>query len=140
MKDVVAQKWTLSVPCQPHGFDINPQTNQALLGCSNTKTPMTVLWDLKAGKIITTFNQIGAGDMVIYSPKANLFFFAAHNFPPGAAIGVFSGSQVRWIANIPTARGSHSVAYDETNHVIYTGNQQEGMGGLLAFWLPEIPK
>lgn len=140
VKDVVAQKWSLSVPCQPHGFAINPQTNQALLGCGNAKAPMTVLWDVKAGKVITTFNQIGAGDMLIYSPKENLFFFAAGNFPPGAGIGVFSGSPVRWIANIPTARGSHSVTYDETNHVIYTGNQQEKMGGLMAFWLPTVPK
>lgn len=140
VKDVLVQKWPVGVPCEPHGMAINPKTNQALLGCGNAKPPMTVLWDVKAGKVTTTFNQLGGGDMAIYSAKANLFFFAAHKFPPGAVIGIFTGSPVRWVGNIPTARGSHSVAYDETNHVIYTGNQQERMGGLMSFWLPAIPR
>ncbi len=140
VSDVLVKKWDVGVPCKPHGIAINPATNQALLGCGNAKAPMTVLWDIKAGKVITTFNQLGGGDMAIYSAKANLFFFAAHNFPPGAVIGIFTGSPVRWVGNIPTARGSHSVAYDETNHVIYTGNQQEKMAGLMRFWLPTIPR
>ncbi len=138
--DVLLKKFDVGVGCEPNGLGINPKTNQALLGCSNKKTPMTVLWDLKAARVITTFTQVGAGDAVIYSPKANLWFFAASNFPPGAALAIFGGSPVRWIANIPTAVGSHMVAYDETNRVIYTGNQQPNSAGLMSFWLVEALK
>ncbi len=139
-RDVLVKKFDVGVPCNPNGLAINPATNQALLGCSNTKTPMTVLWDVKAGRVIATFTQIGAGDAAIYDAKANLFFFAASNFPPGAALGIFSGSPVRWSGNVPTARGSHMVAYEERTRVIFTGNQQEGQAGLMNFWLPELPK
>ncbi len=140
VRDVLVKKFDVGVSCNPNGLAINPATDQALLGCSNKKTPMAVLWDLKAGAVVTTFTQVGAGDAVIYDAKADLFFFAASNFPSGPVMAIFTGSPVRWIANIPTARGSHMVAYDETNRVIYTGNQQEGKAGLIAFWLPEIPR
>ena len=133
--DVLLRKVTVSVPCNPNGLAINPSTNQAILGCSNTKTPMTVLWDVTAARVITAFPDVGGGDAVIYNAKTNLFFFAASNFPKGAALAVFSGSPVRWIANAPTAVGSHAVTYDETNRVVYTINQQKGQAGLMAFWL-----
>lgn len=126
--------------CNPNGLAINPATKQALLGCSNKKTPMTVLWDLKTHAVVSTFNQAGAGDMVFYSPRTNLFFFSAANFPTGAVLAVFGGSPVRWIGNLATAVGSHVVAFDETNHVIYTVNQRQNSAGLMAFWMPEIPK
>jgi DNA-binding beta-propeller fold protein YncE len=133
--DTLVRKVTVGVECNPNGLAINPSTNQAILGCSNKKTPMTVLWDVTAARVITTFPDVGAGDAAIYDAKTNLFFFAASNFPKGAALAVFSGSPVRWIANAPTAVGSHAVAYDETNRIVYTLNQQQGQAGLMAFWL-----
>jgi DNA-binding beta-propeller fold protein YncE len=140
VKDVLVKKYDVGADCNPNGLAINPKTNQALLGCSNKKTPMTVLWDLKTHAVITKFDQAGAGDMALYDSKTNLWFFAASNFPKGAVLAVFGGSPVRWLGNLPTAVGSHIVAYDQTNRVIYTGNQQPNSAGLMAFWLPEIPK
>ena len=139
-KDVLVKKYDVGADCNPNGLAINPATNQALLGCSNKKTPMTVLWDLKTHAVISKFNQAGAGDMTVYDRKTNLWFFAASNFPPGAALAIFGGSPVRWIANLPTAVGSHAVAFDETNRVIYTLDQRPNSAGLMAFWVPEIPK
>jgi DNA-binding beta-propeller fold protein YncE len=139
-KDVLIKKHPVGADCDPNGLAINPATNQALLGCSNKKAPMTVLWDLKTHAVITTFDQAGAGDMALYDAKTNLWFFAASNFPKGAALAVFGGSPVRWIANLPTAVGSHAVGFDETNHVIYTLDQRPNSAGLMAFWMPEIPK
>ncbi len=138
--DALVKKYDVGVSCDPNGLAINPKTNQALLGCSNKKTPMTVLWDLKTHAVITKFDQVGAGDMAFYSPKTNLWFFAAANFPKGAALAIFGGSPVHWLANLPTAVGSHAVAFDETNHVIYTLDQRPNSAGLMAFWMPEIPK
>src|SRR5438445_2187 len=113
-------RYLQTVPPGPaNGLAINPATNQALLGCSNKEQPMAALWDLKAHGVITTFSQAGAGDMAFYYPKEDLYLFAASNFPPGAVLAIFGGSPVHWIANIPTAAGSHALGFDETNHVIY---------------------
>ena len=138
--DVRVKKFDVGAACKPNGLGINPKTNQALLGCSNKKSPMTVLWDLNAGKVLQTFTQVGAGDMIFYSPKTDLFFFAASNYPPAPVTAVFTASNVHWVANIPTFRGSHAVAFDETNNVLYTINQTPNQAGLLAFWLQSIPR
>ena len=139
-RDVLVKKFDVGAACNPNGLGINPKTNQALLGCSNKKTPMAALWDLNAGKVIQTFTQVGAGDMMLYSPQADLFFFAASNYPPAPVMGVFTATGVHWVANIPTLRGAHAVAFDETNHVLYTINQAPNQAGLIAFWLQSIPR
>lgn len=140
VKDELIKKWPVGADCNPNGLAINPATGQALLGCSNKEKPQTVLWDLKTHSVITTFDQAGAGDAAYYSAKTNLFFFAAANFPKGAVLAIFGGSPVHWLGSIPTAVGSHTVAFDETNHVIYTLDQRPNSAGLMAFWMPEIPK
>jgi hypothetical protein len=81
------------------------------------------------------FPEVGAGDAAIYDAKVN-FFFATSNFSKGGALGVFGGSPVRWVANAPTAVGSHTVAYDETNRGVYTVNEQPGQAGVIAFYGP----
>jgi len=140
-KDVLVKKWDVGAACNPNGLAINPKTNQALLGCSNKKTPMTVLWDLKTKKVVTTFTQAGAGDMTVYNAKDNLFFFAASNFPRGAVLAVFTGGpNVRFIGGAPTAVGSHAVGYDQTNRVVYTLDQRPNSAGLMALWLAGGPK
>ena len=99
--------------CNPNGLGINPKTNQALLGCSNKSQPQhAVSWDLKAGKVINTFEQVGAGDAVFYSAKADRFFFGASNFFRGGQMGIFGNTPIQFLTNVPTAVGSHGVAYD----------------------------
>jgi len=138
--DTLVQKWNVGVACDPNGLAINPSTNQALLGCSNKKTPMVVLWDLKAAKVVSTFTQAGGCDQALYDAKTNLFIVACANNPKGAVVSVFTGSQVRWLGNVPTAVGSHAVGFDNTNHVIYTIDQRPNHAGLMSFWMPTIPK
>ena len=139
-KDVLVKKHDVGVPCNPNGLAINPSTGEALLGCSGKQKPQVVLWNVKTHAVITTFDQAGAGDAAFYSAKTNLYFFAASNFPKGAVLAVLGGSPVHWIGNVPTAVGSHAVAFDETNHVIYTLDQRPNSAGLMAFWMPEVPK
>ncbi|HLQ62836.1 MAG TPA: YncE family protein [Candidatus Acidoferrales bacterium] len=141
-KDQLVKKFDVGVPCNPQGLAINPKTNQALLGCGNKKKPMGVLWDLKAGKVVTVFDKTGAGDMTLYDDKADRFFFAASNFTsggsPGPHLAVFNATApVAMLATVPTAVGSHSVAYDQTNRVIYVQDQKDFDGGLFAFPLPK---
>lgn len=132
-KDVMVKKFDVGTKCDPNGIAINPSTNHALLGCSDRSANDAVEWDLTAGKVVATFDQAGAGDAVFYSAKADRFFFAASNFNRGALMAIFSGNPVKFMTGIPTAVGSHSVAYDETNGVIYTQDQNPNEGALFSF-------
>jgi DNA-binding beta-propeller fold protein YncE len=136
IKDELIQTFDVGVACAPHGLAINPGTNQALLGCGNREQQHTVVWDLKAGKVLATFDHVGAGDLVTYDAKAGKFLFAAENFYRGGQLAIFSGSPIQFLTNVPTAVGSRSVAFDETNKVVYTGDQLPGEAGLLSFPLP----
>jgi len=98
---------------------------------------VTVAWDLKAGKALATFDQAGAGDAAFYSPKADRFFFAASNFNRGAVMAIFAANPIRFITNIATAVGSHGLAYDETNGIIYTQDQNPNEGALFFFSPPK---
>ena len=140
-KDEMVKRFDVGVTCGPQGIAINPQTNQALLGCNDKKKQQAVLWDIAAGKVISTFSQAGAGDVTLYDPKVNRFFFAASNFTkdgsPAPELAVFNASPpVSYLATMATAVGSHAVAYDETNKVVYTQDQKPNDGGLFAFPLP----
>src|SRR5262249_60767720 len=120
----MVKKFDVGVTCNPQGLAINPRTNQALLGCGNRKKPQTVLWDIKEGKVISTFDSAGAGDMTLYDAKVDRFFYAASNFTSGGSpaplMAVFSGSPpVQFIGSIPTAARSPSVAFHETKKVIF---------------------
>src|SRR5437899_2311413 len=135
-KDVLVKKFDVGTKCSPNGIAINPSTNQALLGCSSRSANVTVLWDLAGGKVLSTFDQAGAGDAVFYSAKADRFFFAASNFNRGALMAVFTGNPVRFLTAITTAVGSHGVAYDETNGMVYTQDQNPNEGALFSFAPP----
>lgn len=135
--DTMVKKFDVGTPCDPNGIGINPTTNHALLGCSNKKANVTVEWDLSAGKVVQVFDQAGAGDAVIYNAKVDRFFFGASNFNRGPVMAVFAGNPIKFVANVPTATGAHGVAFDETNNIIYTGDQNPNEGGLFAIPLPK---
>ena len=136
-KDVLVKKFDVGTKCNPNGLAINPTTQQALLGCSSRSANVAVAWDLKAGKALATFDQAGAGDATFYSPKADRFFFAASNFNRGAVMAIFAANPIRFITNIATAVGSHGLAYDETNGIIYTQDQNPNEGALFFFSPPK---
>ena len=136
-KDTLVKKFDVGTKCDPNGLAINPTTNHAFLGCSSRSANVAVEWDLAAGKAVATFDQAGAGDAVFYSPKADRFFFAASNFNRGALMAIFSANPVKFVTGIPTAVGSHGVAYDETNGIIYTQDQNPNEGALFSFAPPK---
>jgi YVTN family beta-propeller protein len=136
--DTMLAKMDVGDKCNPNGLGINPATNQAVLGCSNRDQPQhAVSFDLAAGKVINTFPQVGAGDAVFYSAKADRFFFGASNFFRGPSIGIFGGTPIRFITNVPSAVGSHGAAFDETNNIVYAQDQAPNEGALISFPLPQ---
>jgi hypothetical protein len=53
-------------------------------------------------------------------------------------MAVFSGSPpAQFVGSIWTASGSHSVAFDETNRVVYMQDQKPFDGGLFAVPMPK---
>jgi YVTN family beta-propeller protein len=135
--DTMVAKVDVVDKCSPNGLGINPATNVALLGCSSRGQPQhAVSWDLKAGKVIDVFQQAGAGDAVFFSAKLNRYFFGASNFFRGGQMAIFGGSPIKFLTNVPTAVGSHGVAFDETNNIVYTQDQLPNEGALFAFPLP----
>ncbi len=136
-KDVLVKKFDVGQKCDPNGLAINPTTQQAFLGCSSRSSNAALLWDLKTGKVVDSFDQAGAGDAVFYSAKADRFFFAASNFNRGAVMAIFSANPVKFIGNVATATGSHAVAYDETNGIVYMQDQNPNEGALFSFPAPK---
>ena len=137
--DTLVAKVDVVDKCNPNGLAINPATNQALLGCSNRDQPQhAVSWDLEAGKVIDTFQQAGAGDAAFFSAKADRIFFGASNFFRGGQMAIFSGTPIKFLTNVPTAVGSHGVAFDETNNIVYTQDQLPNEGALFSFPLPPV--
>lgn len=136
--DTLVKKFDVGVPCDPHGIAFNASGKQALLGCSNRKTQQVVSWDVVAGKVIDTFPQVGAGDGLTYNAKVDRFFFGAGNYYRGGQTGIFSGSPIKFLTNVPTAVKSNGVAFDETNNMIYTQDPLKGEAGLYSFALPTV--
>ena len=136
-KDVLVKKFDVGMKCDPNGLGINPTTNHAFLGCGSRSSNNAIEWDLTAGKVVQSFDQVGAGDVVFYSAKADRFFFAASNFNRGALSAIFSGNPVKFITAVSTAIGSHSVAYDETNGIVYMQDQNPNEGALFSFTAPK---
>jgi hypothetical protein len=133
----------VGVTCNPQGLAVNPKTNQALLGCGNRKKPQAVFWDIKAGKVVSTFDRAGAGEMHLYEAKVDRFFYAASNFTSGGTaaplMAVFSGSPpVQFVGSIWTASGSHSVAFTRpTRSSTCRQDQKPFDGGLFAVPMPK---
>jgi len=137
VSDTLVATMDIGVICSPNGLAINPTTNQALLGCSDKKTQGTVIFDLTVGQAIASFYQAGAGDSAIYDAQADRFFFAASGYYRGGQLAIFSGgAPVQFVVNVPTTPGSHAVAYDETNKIVYVPDQRANMAGILSFPAP----
>jgi hypothetical protein len=135
-KMTMTKKIDIVDPCNPNGISINPTLNIAVLGCSNTKTQHLAVWDFKTGKVTSTIDKAGACDGDIYDAKANLFFVACSNFYRGGQMSIVAGDG-KFVTNVPTAVGSHGVAYDQPTNTVYTQDQLPNEGVLFSFAVPK---
>jgi YVTN family beta-propeller protein len=113
----------INIPdCQPTGLMQGPGTHM-LVGCAagqdGTKMmPNTVVWDWKSEKVVSNVNQVGGMDEVWYDSGTNKYYTASRGQPGGPVLGVIDAKTNKWIENVPTAPGAHSVAADsKTKHV-----------------------
>jgi DNA-binding beta-propeller fold protein YncE len=108
--------------CQPTGLMQGPGTNM-LVGCAagqdGTKmSPATVIWDFKTEKVVNVVTEVGGMDEVWYDSGAKMYYTASRGQPGGPVLGVIDAKTNKWVENVPTAPGAHSVAADsKTKHV-----------------------
>jgi hypothetical protein len=117
--------------CAPTGLDLGPN-HQLVVGCDAPQgDPQLTLIMNTSGAIVKTINGVGGEDEVAYDPFTNRYYTASRDWTAngisqtGSAtavfvpvLGVIDASTNTWLANIPTGKGSHSVAADSsTGHV-----------------------
>jgi YVTN family beta-propeller protein len=128
----VTAAFKIPVPCAPHGIAINPATHRGIVGCGLRQPPAVIGWDFREGRALTIFKQTGAGDVALYDPKADRFYYAAVNLPD-PAVAVFSGSPLAFLGSIATGPRAKSTAYDEVRRLVYTLDGKPGEEGLWSF-------
>src|SRR5579883_207175 len=131
----MTKKMDIGDQCNPNGIAINPTANIAVLACSNTKNQHLAIWDFKTNKVTATTDKSGAGDGAIFDAKANKFFVAASNFYRGGQMTILNADGT-FDTNVPTAVGSHGVAYDEPTNTVFTQDQLPNQGVLFSFVVP----
>jgi hypothetical protein len=112
----------LNIPgCSPTGLMQGPGTSM-LVGCAagedaSKMPPATVIWDWKSEKIVNVVKEVGGMDEVWYDSGSNKYYTASRDNPGGPVLGVIDAKTNKWIENVPTAPGAHSVAADsQTKH------------------------
>ncbi|MBV9101032.1 MAG: hypothetical protein JOZ46_05080 [Candidatus Dormibacteraeota bacterium] len=125
-------KYTIPVVCVPAGLAIDPATNQGLIGCGDKDNLVTVAWDFRSERMLQQFDFAGGGDEVVFDAKAGHFYFAAQGYAP-PEVAVFNADPITFLTAIPTSHHSRNVAYDETNHMIYTIDGRHLEAGVWAF-------
>jgi len=118
--DTQVSKTDIGDKLTPSHFAIKPGSDIAVLGSMNTKPEHIVTWDFKANKIASVINDVGQVDFVIYDPVVDLFFGASGKWSGGSCIAILDGNG-KFLTNVLTGDlGGHSVAFDETNYIVYT--------------------
>jgi hypothetical protein len=118
--------------CGPTGLALGPNSNM-VVGCdAPAGNPQITLIMNTSGAIVTTIAQVGGSDEVAYDPKLNHYYTASRNWTAdgisqtgvtGATftpvLGVIDAATNRWLGNLPTGAGSHSVAADSATGKVF---------------------
>ncbi len=132
--DTLVNKFDVGNNCNPNGIAINPNTNQAMLGCSISSSHHAVLWDLGSHSVVSTSRNTGRIDGAIYDGTADRFLLASRFFR-GPAISVFAGNGQFLTNEGPTDASSHQVAYSEATNTVYTAETRGSDYGVASFTL-----
>ncbi|QBD79524.1 cytochrome C nitrite reductase [Ktedonosporobacter rubrisoli] len=98
--------------CNPTGFALGPN-HQAIVGCDGN----ALVLDLTNWKVLATFSQVSGADEVWYNSGDQRYYLAADGNPSSPVLGVIDAVGLKWLQNVPTKSGSHSVAVDASGNV-----------------------
>lgn len=143
--------------CVPHGVEIDPPSNIALLGCGTTQGQ--VLMNLKDGSTLKTFSDVTGADLTGYNPNNRHFYTGTggnkstttgcpadsskNTFP---IIGVIAPQSSGTLVGVQCAgRGAKGMGVDPIQNFIYVGSRQypadpndanTGVPGIQVFYDP----
>jgi hypothetical protein len=153
----------LTPGCVPHGIEIDPVTDIALLGCG--PGPQTLM-NLKTGTVVKSFPQITTTDLTGYNPntrdyytgsggnKANLSGCPTDSASDIPVIGVFDskGPAAQGYGELIgiqcSGRNIHGPGVDPLQNFVYASTRQyptdpndanTGQNGVLVYWDPSAP-
>ncbi|HTH99175.1 MAG TPA: hypothetical protein VL574_17285 [Stellaceae bacterium] len=102
--------------CSPAG-NVQGPGDAELMACQDPK--QTVIVNVATGKVIQSIPQVGGIDEAWYDEKSSAYYLSARDNPSGPVLGVIDAATNKWIANVPTAKNSHSVAVDPDTGRVY---------------------
>jgi hypothetical protein len=103
--------------CEPSGLVHGPGS-KLLVGCAGKKGTQTVVLDYDTGKT-TSIPQVSGEDEVAYNPTVKQFYTASRDWKDGPVLGVIDATTDKWIGNLQTDKGAHSVAVDDKTNKIF---------------------
>jgi len=118
--------------CQPHGIDIDPVTNRAVLGCTDDAQ---LLLDLATGTILARFPQVTGTDVEYFNNNLRRWYTASSNNVvatdscenDGAGhvpvVGVFAAPGSFVEADCSALNG-HGMGVDSIHNNIYVGSRR----------------
>ncbi|MDQ6664449.1 MAG: hypothetical protein M3Z23_08650 [Acidobacteriota bacterium] len=150
----------LTPDCVPHGIDIDPVSNTAILGCGGAQAQ--VLMDLKTGAVLKSFPDVTGTDLLLYNPNNRRFYTASSsnkstttgcpadgptnpNYPVLGVFDALSSSTGRLVGIACSGRGAHGLGIDPIQNLIYVGATQypadpadrsTGSTGVLVYYDP----
>ena len=115
--------------CSSAGLALGPN-NQAVLGCSASfgTSPdiltQSLVMDLKSGRVIASFPQVGGSDEVWYDPASHHYYLAARSYQTPAGVttpvlGTIDATTNQFDGNVATSTSAHSVAADRVSHHVF---------------------
>ncbi|MEO7143537.1 MAG: hypothetical protein ABI165_08550, partial [Bryobacteraceae bacterium] len=148
----------LTPGCVPHGIDIDPVTNVALLGCGTDQGQ--VMMDLTHGTIIKQFSDVTGTDLLLFNTNTRNFYTGsgsnvstttgcpADSTKASPVIGVFNSpgaGQANLVGVQCTGRNAHGLGVDTVDNFVYVGSRQypvdagdatTGQSGVLVYYDP----
>lgn len=142
--------------CAPHGLDIDPVTNTALVGCGTNQAQL--LMSLRDGSILKTFPEVTGTDLLAYNPNNRRFYTGSGSNVSTATgcpadsnknipvIGVFDpNGQGKLVGVACTGRSGKGPGIDPIQNFIYVATRQypvdpkdpnTGQPGVMVYYDP----
>jgi len=103
------------IGCAGTGLALGP-SGDLLQACH--RSTVTMVLNPRTGAL-TTIDRVGGSDEAWFNPGDNHYYVAAGGNDGGPVLGVIDATSNKWIENVETAPGSHSVAADPESNRIF---------------------
>lgn len=148
----------LTPDCTPHGVEIDPVSNVALLGCSPGGQVMLDL--AHGGSVVKTFANVTGTDLTAFNPNTRNFYTgsgsnsiastgcpidSSKNFPLIGVFNVTGAGQGNLVGVQCTGRSAKGPGVDPLDNFVYIGTRQfpvdandatTGQNGVLVYYDP----